>query len=105
MLVADQNWAFTLRKEARQTGVSHAAPYKHFRDRADLPCELARIGFVLLGKGMTDAIATDALSMRGKFIAGADARIAFAMRNPGLYRLMFSSDADKAAASWAQCMV
>ncbi len=24
------------------------------------------------------------------------------MRNPGLYRLMFSSDADKAAASWAQ---
>ncbi|MBF0865973.1 MAG: TetR/AcrR family transcriptional regulator [Gluconobacter potus] len=97
MLAADQNWAFTLREVARRTGVSHAAPYKHFRDREELLRELAWIGFVQLQEVMEDAIAMAARSIREKFIAGAEACIAFAVRNPGLYRLMFSSDADKTA--------
>lgn len=43
MLATDQNWAFTLREVARRTGVSHAAPYKHFRDKDVLLRELARV--------------------------------------------------------------
>ncbi len=95
MLVADHNWAFTLREVARRTGVSHAAPYKHFRDKEALLRELARIGFVQLGQSMTQAMLSDTFSVREKFIAGAQACIDFALHNPGLYRLMFSSDADK----------
>ena len=95
MLAADQNWAFTLREVARRTGVSHAAPYKHFRDREMLLRELARIGFVRLGDSMTEAMSLDLSSTRAHFMAAAQACIGFACQNPGLYRLMFSSDADK----------
>lgn len=95
MLATDQNWAFTLREVARRTGVSHAAPYKHFRDREMLLRELARIGFVRLGESMTEAMPPDMPSTRAQFMAAARACIGFACQNPGLYRLMFSSDADK----------
>ncbi|MBO1326010.1 WHG domain-containing protein [Acetobacter sp. TBRC 12305] len=95
MLAADQNWTFTLREVARRTGVSHAAPYKHFRDREELLRELARIGFVRLGESMTEAMCPDLPSTRAQFMATAQACIGFACQNPGLYRLMFSSDADK----------
>ncbi|MFT9382691.1 TetR/AcrR family transcriptional regulator [Gluconobacter sp. P5B12] len=95
MLAADQNWTFTLREVARRTGVSHAAPYKHFRDREALLRELARIGFVRLEKTMTEAMRPDLPSTRAQFMAAAQAYIGFACQNPGLYRLMFSSDADK----------
>ncbi|BCK75669.1 transcriptional regulator [Acetobacter aceti NRIC 0242] len=97
MLAADQNWTFTLREVARRTGVSHAAPYKHFRDREMLLRELARIGFVRLGEVMTVALSSESASVREKFVAGAEACIDFALKNPGLYRLMFSADADKSA--------
>ena len=95
MLAADQNWAFTLREVARRTGVSHAAPYRHFRDREMLLRELARIGFVRLGGTMAQAMSPDLSSTRAQFVAAAQACIGFACQNPGLYRLMFSSDADK----------
>ncbi|MCE2578737.1 TetR/AcrR family transcriptional regulator [Komagataeibacter sp. FNDCR1] len=96
MLAADQDWAFTLREVARRTGVSHAAPYKHFRDRGMLLRELARIGFVRLGESLTAAMSPDQPSTRAQFMAAAQACIGFACHNPGLYRLMFSVDADKA---------
>ena len=35
---------FTLREVARRAGVSHAAPYKHFPDKAALLTEIALIG-------------------------------------------------------------
>ncbi|ATU72454.1 transcriptional regulator [Gluconacetobacter sp. SXCC-1] len=95
MLATDQNWTFTLREVARRTGVSHAAPYKHFRDREMLLRELARIGFVRLGESMTEAMSLGLASTRARFTAAAQACIRFACQNPGLYRLMFSSDADK----------
>lgn len=97
MLSEDQNWSFTLREVARRTGVSHAAPYRHFRDREVLLWELARLGFVRLGEEMVKAMARTGLSVRERFMAGAGACIEFALGNPGLYRLMFSSDADKTA--------
>lgn len=97
MVATDHNWTFTLREVARRTGVSHAAPYKHFRDKEGLLRELARIGFVRLEAAMTEAMSAGALSPRGKLVVGAQACIDFAHHNPGLYRLMFSSDADKTA--------
>jgi len=95
MLATDQNWAFTLREVARRTDVSHAAPYKHFRDREMLLRELARIGFVGLGESMTEAMSLSLSSTRARFMAAAQACVGFACQNPGLYRLMFSADADK----------
>ena len=37
--------AFTLREVARMAGVSHNAPYRHFRDKEELLAALAAEGF------------------------------------------------------------
>jgi len=36
---------FTLREVARRAGVSHNAPYRHFKDRDDLMATVATQGF------------------------------------------------------------
>src|SRR5438128_2021153 len=36
---------FTLREVARRAGVSHNAPYRHFRDKDDLLAAIAEDGF------------------------------------------------------------
>src|SRR5260370_37166177 len=47
--------AFTLREVARRAGVSHNAPYRHFRDRDDLMAAVAAQGFRELTEAMVDA--------------------------------------------------
>src|SRR5579871_1734507 len=46
---------FTLREAARRAGVSHNAPYRHFRDKDDLLAAVAADGFDRLGEAMTRA--------------------------------------------------
>lgn len=41
MVDADASRRFSLRELAREAGVSHSAPYKHFRDRGELVVALA----------------------------------------------------------------
>ncbi|MFT8422796.1 TetR/AcrR family transcriptional regulator [Gluconacetobacter sp.] len=97
MLATDQHWTFTLREVARQAGVSHGAPYKHFRDKGALLSQLAKIGFERLAAVMENALSPPDRPFRTRFLAAGEACIAFAQEQPGLYRLMFSMDADKAA--------
>src|SRR6516162_6235923 len=49
--------AFTLREVARRAGVSHNAPYRHFRDKDDLLAAVAAQGFWELTQAMLDAAA------------------------------------------------
>ena len=44
---------FTLRAAARRAGVSHNAPYRHFRDRDDLLAAVATDGFDRLTRAMS----------------------------------------------------
>src|SRR5271166_2750989 len=55
--------AFTLREVARRAGVSHNAPYRHFRDKEALLAALAAEGFDRLTAAMAKAVesATSAL--------------------------------------------
>ena len=46
---------FTLREVARRAGVSHNAPYRHFRDKQELLAALAAEGFDRLTAAMTKA--------------------------------------------------
>jgi len=48
---------FTLREVARRAGVSHNAPYRHFRDKDDLLAAVAAQGFDLLTESMNKAMA------------------------------------------------
>ncbi|MER9329842.1 TetR/AcrR family transcriptional regulator [Mesorhizobium sp. M0488] len=96
MLHEDKGWQFTLREVARRAGVSHAAPYKHFPDKAALLAEMAMLGFERLHKAMTTAKAKGPGPLRGEFFAVGRAYVRFGTSNPGLYRLMFSAEAGKA---------
>jgi len=53
---------FTLREVARMAGVSHNAPYRHFRDKEELLAELAAEGFRRLTAAMVKA--ADAVTVK-----------------------------------------
>jgi AcrR family transcriptional regulator len=92
MLGEDQGWQFTLRELARRAGVSHAAPYKHFTDKAALLAELAVQGFDRLEDALLGARRPQG-PLRDEFIAMCLAYVGFGTSNANLYRLMFSIDA------------
>jgi AcrR family transcriptional regulator len=96
MLDEDKGWQFTLREVARRAGVSHAAPYKHFPDKAALLAEMALIGFDRLREALA-AKPQRPKSLRDEFFAIGRAYVRFGTSNPALYRLMFSGEAGKAA--------
>jgi len=96
MMHEDKGWQFTLREVARRAGVSHAAPYKHFPDKAALLAEMALIGFDKLRQALMGAKPRKPKTLRQEFFALARAYVRFGTSNPALYRLMFSADAGKA---------
>src|ERR1039457_2812166 len=50
---------FTLRAVARRAGVSHTAPYRHFRNKDDLLGAIAEEGFLRLAVFLRAAVAKD----------------------------------------------
>ncbi|MEJ2409665.1 MAG: TetR/AcrR family transcriptional regulator [Novosphingobium sp.] len=79
-----------LRELARAIGVSASALYRHFPDKEALRQALAEEGLVRLAKAQGDAQAHGGSGMDG-FNATGRAYVQFALDNPGLFRLMFSS--------------
>ena len=71
-----------MRELARQAGVSHNAPYRHFPDREALLAALAAEGFARLGKALAEA------GRRGPQERGV-AYVRFALDHPQRFRLMF----------------
>ncbi len=92
MLGEEQGWQFTLRELARRAGVTHAAPYKHFTDKAALLAELAVQGFDRLEEALVAAERPET-PPREAFFARCAAYVRFGASNANLYRLMFSPDA------------
>ncbi len=88
MLAEDQGWQFTLRELARRAGVTHAAPYKHFDDKAALLAELAIQGFDRLRDALLASRADQPAMTRDAFLAMCLAYIAFGTSSINLYRLM-----------------
>ena len=84
---------FTLREAARRAGVSHNAPYRHFRDRNDLLAAVATDGFEKLTAAMQRAARkTGALNrLRRSGLAYVD----FALRWPHHFAAMFDGVWDR----------
>ncbi len=91
--------ALSVRDLARELGVSHGAPRRHFADRGELLDALATAGFVRLGQ----ALRTELFSAGGAFpdrLRGAAAAfVAFAVVNPALFDLMSAGKARPGATS------
>jgi len=80
--------AFTLRAVARRAGVSHNAPYRHFRDKDDLMAAVATQGFQELTEAMLDAAGRNSNPLAQLKGAGL-AYTAFALRRPEHFTVMF----------------
>jgi len=85
--------SFSLRAVAKRAGVSHGAPAHHFKDVNGLLTALAALGYEHLIdaqiKRQTKATSKDPTS---QLMASGLGYIYFAMENPALFRLMFSSE-------------
>jgi AcrR family transcriptional regulator len=89
--VADRGaQALSLRELAREVGVSHAAPRRHFPDRQALLDALAQDGFERLGYELERAVERAGPSFGARLHALSQAYIAFATRHPALLELMFA---------------
>jgi AcrR family transcriptional regulator len=81
---------FTLRELARRAGVSHNAPYRHFRDRDDLMAAVATQGFRELTQAMLLATENESRALDRLKRAGL-AYITFALRRPEHFTVMFDA--------------
>jgi AcrR family transcriptional regulator len=86
--------ALSLRELAREAGVSHAAPRKHFADRDALLDALAERGFAQLAELLRDAAAREPDDFRRALHATASAYVEFAVAQPALLDLMFAAKVD-----------
>lgn len=80
--------ALSLRELARDVGVSHAAPARHFADRHDLVDALAVQGFAYLHEQLQTIDASD-LPVAGRIDAVAHAYVSFALAKANLVAVMF----------------
>jgi AcrR family transcriptional regulator len=80
----------SLRELARDVGVSHAAPRRHFPDRRALLDALAVAGFERLGAELRAAMASAGDRFQDRLQATAGAYIQFAIEDAELLDLMFA---------------
>jgi AcrR family transcriptional regulator len=80
----------SLRELARQTGVSHGAPRRHFADRHALLDALAESGFARLGAELRGAAESAGAGYEARLRATATAYVRFAIRDAALLELMFA---------------
>ncbi len=82
--------ALSLRGVAREAGVSAAAPYHHFKDRAALLEAIAHEGNVAMHAAIRAAFEGSEPG-QARVVAVGVAYVTFALANPALYRLMFET--------------
>jgi AcrR family transcriptional regulator len=80
----------SLRELAREIGVSHGAPRRHFADRQALLDALAEAGFQRLGAELRVALEGAGEDFQARLGATARAYIHFATRDAALLELMFA---------------
>jgi len=83
---------FNLRELARRTGVSHNAPYRHFRDKNELLATVAAEGFRELNDAMLEGAASESTGI-GKLKRSGYEYVAFALRRPEHFAAMFDAPA------------
>ena len=86
---------FTLTEAARRAGVSAAAPYRHFADKAELLATVAEQGFHELH---TELAAADdrATDPTGRVIELGRTYVHWAVTHPDYYQVMFGTESLKA---------
>lgn len=84
--------AVTLRAVGHETGLSHNAPYKHFRNRNALLAAVAAADLESLTSAFAD-IRRSARTPRQRLLAALTTLVNFSRERPARYRLVFSAPA------------
>jgi AcrR family transcriptional regulator len=82
--------SLSLRSIARNIGVSHNAPYRHFPDKESLLIAIAEIGFQQLQKSLQQALVNSPDDAQQRVENLGIAYIQYAVENQAYYRVMFS---------------
>ena len=85
----------SLRKVAKQAGVSHAAPYSHFADKQALIAAISTEGFKQLYIQIESVLKAHRADPETLLIETAWAYLQFALNEPDRFKLMFSSVLEK----------
>lgn len=86
---------FTLTEAARRAGVSAAAPYRHFADKAELLAAVAEQGFHDLHAALA-AAADRASDPKERVVELGRAYVQWAVAHPDHYQVMFGAESLKA---------
>jgi AcrR family transcriptional regulator len=95
ILASEGLGGLSLRKVAKQAGVSHAAPYSHFRDKQALIAAISTEGFKQLFSQMESVRKAHQTNPETLLVETAWAFVQFALNAPDRFKLMFSSVLEK----------
>jgi len=85
--------ALSMREVARRAGCTHQAPYHYFANREAILAALVREGFDELADRLASAHeGLGGADLREVLTASANAYVEFALRHPGVFRVMFRPD-------------
>lgn len=85
----------SLRKVARRAGVSHSAPYAHFKDRQSLIAAISTEGFRQLYAELGAAVSSHADDPEEQLVEAAWAYMQFALNHTDTFKIMFSGVLEK----------
>ena len=89
LLESDGIEGISLRKIAKEIGVSHQAPYRHFESREHVLAALRAEGFQALAEASQNAQRKHPKSARLQLESTGEAYVKQALSRPALYQLMF----------------
>jgi AcrR family transcriptional regulator len=95
LLDADGYENFSLRNVAKACGVSHTAPYRHFKNKDELISAIAAEINCQFNDCLKTAVAAHPDSTKDQINGMGCAYVSFFLENPVYLRLMFLSDLDK----------
>ncbi len=84
--------AVTIRAVAEETGVSHAAPVNHYRDRRELLTAAANVVFNEILEMTDRRLAASDVPVRERLFATAHVLYEYAMKHPNRYAFIWRSD-------------
>ena len=90
LAILEEGDELSLRAVARRAGVSHTAPYHHFRDRRALIAAVAQEGLLALRDAL--AAAGAGLEPQARLIESGVAYVRFAVSHRTRFRVMFSAE-------------
>lgn len=85
--------ALSMREVARRAGCTHQAPYHYFANREAILAALVHEGFDELADRLASAHeGLESKDLRAILTASGNAYVEFALRHPGVFRVMFRPD-------------